>query len=209
MDDRNQLYILGASGHGKVVADIAVTLGYREIVFCDDDPAKEGQMILGYPIIGDRHAVPRGAHLAMGIGTNAVRRQVLAEAAERGWALPVLIHPSAVISPRAEVEAGTVVMANAVVNVGTMIGPGCILNTSCSVDHDCRLGASVHIAPGVRLSGNVIVGESSLLGTGSSVIQGVTIGSNSIIGVGSTVVRDVPDDVVAYGNPTRVVRPNE
>lgn len=203
------LYILGASGHGAVVADIAKAFGYREIVFCDDDPAKIGQTVLDCPIIGDRHAIPRGAQLAIGIGSNSVRQEVIDQAAEKGWDLPILIHPSAVISPHSKIQAGTVIMANAVVNVRSEIGPGCILNTSCSVDHDCELGASVHIAPGVSLSGDVTVGKLSMLGTGSCAVQGVTIGSNSMIGAGSTVVRDIPDNVVAYGNPAKVVRGNE
>ncbi len=208
MDDRDKLHILGASGHGAVVADIAMALGYQEIVFCDDDPAKLGQTILDCPVIGDRHAIPQGVQVAIAIGINSIRRQVIDQAREKGWDLPILIHPSAVISPHAKIQAGTVIMANAVVNVRSVVGPGCILNTSCSVDHDCKLGASVHIAPGVRLSGNVIVGELSMLGTGSCAIQGVTIGSNSMIGAGSAVVRDIPDNVVAYGNPTKVVRRN-
>ncbi len=198
------LYILGASGHGAVVAEIAMALGYRKIVFCDDDPAKIGQTILDCLIIGDRHAVPEEAEVVIAIGNNIIRNQVIDEAVKQEWVLPALIHPSAVISPSAKIHAGTVVMANSVVNARAGIGPGCILNTGSSVDHDCELGASVHIAPGVRLSGNVIVGELSMLGTGSCAIQGITIGSNSVVGAGSVVVRDIPDNVVAYGNPARV-----
>jgi UDP-N-acetylbacillosamine N-acetyltransferase len=206
---QDKLYILGASGHGAVIADIAMALGYRDIVFCDDDSTKAGQSILECPIIGDRDAMPRGAQIAVGIGRNTTRQGLIEQAAEKGWLLPILIHPSAVISPSAVIEHGTVAMANAVVNVRSVIGPGCILNTSCSVDHDCTLGASVHIAPGVRLSGNVIVGTLSMMGVGSCAIQDVLIGSNCMIGAGSTVIRDIPDDVVAYGNPAKIVKRNE
>lgn len=198
------LYILGASGHGAVVADIAMALGYRNIAFCDDDPAKLGQTILDCPIIGDRHTVPEAAEIVIAIGDNIIRNQVMDEAAKQGLVCPALIHPSAVISPSAKIHEGTVVMANSVVNARAVIGPGCILNTASSVDHDCELGTSVHIAPGVRLSGNVKVGALSMLGTGSCAIQGITIGSNSMVGAGSVVVRDIPDNVVAYGNPATV-----
>ncbi len=209
MDHQDQLYILGASGHGAVVAEIAAAFGYQNIVFCDDDPTKNGKTVLGYPVIGDGDVIPGGSHVAIGIGSNPIRQRLLGTASEKNWILPVLIHPSAVISASATLGLGTVAMANAVVNARAKIGAGCILNTSCSIDHDCELGDAVHIAPGARLSGNVTVGNLSMLGTGSSVIQGITIGSNSIVGVGSVVVRDIADNVVAHGNTNLVTKPNE
>ena len=203
------LYIIGASGHGTVVAEIAELIGYTDIIFCDDDHAKHGTAVLQYPVAGDRSIIPGGTHVAIGIGINSVRQQLVEHAAENGWHLPVICHPGAVLSRSAEIYDGAVIMACAAVNARSVIGRGAVLNTSCSVDHDCRLGECSHIAPGAHLSGNVTVGDLSTVGIGSCVKQNISIGANVVLGAGSVVVKDVPDNVVAFGNPARVIERND
>jgi sugar O-acyltransferase (sialic acid O-acetyltransferase NeuD family) len=205
MKDKQTLYILGAGGHGIVIAEIASDNGY-DICFCDDDSAKHGQTILKYPVVGACSSVPKGSVVALGVGDVSLRETLFRIGLQDSWNLPVLIHPRAVVSHSSSLGVGTVVMANAVINARSVVGWGGILNTSCSVDHDCRLGNLVHICPGAHLAGNVHVGNSTLVGVGSSVRDGVRIGERVVIGAGSVVVGDIPDGAVAYGNPARVVR---
>ncbi len=200
----SKVYIFGAGGHGAVVADICLACGYTIAGFIDDSPHSYGTIVLNWPVIGGREQLSRGACVVLGIGSNAVREELLRYAEESGWLLPPLVHPSATISPFASIGAGTVVMPHAVVNARACIGRGCILNTACSVDHDCTIGDAVHIAPGVRLAGDIRIGSQTLIGIGSCIHPGLTIGAEAIIGAGSVVVQDIPEKTLAYGCPARI-----
>lgn len=199
-----ELFIIGSGGHGAVVAEIALAAGLTVAAFIDDKPERLGQTVLEWTVIGDRRAVPDGAPVALAVGNNTERLALLAWAQARGLDLPVLVHPSAVVSPSARLGAATVVMAQAAVNARATIGPACILNTSCSVDHDCVLGDGVHVAPGARLCGNVEVSPAALVGVGSSILPSLRVGANAVVGGGAVVVGNLADNATAYGNPARV-----
>ena len=199
----SEIYVIGAGGHGAVVAELVELVGYSVAGFIDDDLALKGKWILGWQVIGGGESVPDGANVALGVGDNMCRLRLLEAALASGWKLPVLIHPSAVFSRSAEIGEGTVLIAQATVNARAVIGRGCILNTACSVDHDCTLGDCAHIAPGARLAGGVSVGETTLVGIGSCIRPCISIGRKCTIGAGSVVVSDIPDGAVAFGNPAR------
>ncbi len=198
------IYIVGAGGHGVVVAEIAEEVGFQVEGFIDDNPSLVGRQVMDWKVLGGRKVIPAGATVALAVGENTARADLLQEAEKSGWDLPVLIHPSSVISHSTKLGAGAIAAAHTVVNARAVIGPACILNTSSSVDHDCVLGKSVHIAPGVRLAGGVTVGDRTLIGIGSCVIPGIKIGYDCVIGAGSTVVSDIPHGSKAFGNPARV-----
>jgi len=198
------IYVIGAGGHGAVVAELAAMVGCCVVGFVDDNPALLGNQVLDWQVVGGIDSVPDGAAVALGIGNNAVRYDLLRMASERNWRLPVMVHPSAAVSASAELGEGTVLLAQTAVNARARIGRGCILNTGCSVDHDCVLGDCCHIAPGARLAGAVEVGEATLIGVGTSVLPCIRIGDRCTIGGGSVVTRAIPDGVTAYGNPARV-----
>lgn len=201
-----RLAILGASGHGKVLADIAQSCGWREVVFYDDAwPAR--QLNAHWPIVGDSAAL--FAHLSavdgtiVGIGNNQVRHDKQRLLAAAGAPLVSLIHPQAVISRHSTIGVGSVVMAGVVVNIDSRIGDGVILNTGCSVDHDNLLGDFVHLSPGARLAGGVTVGDLSWVGIGACIRQMIQIGSRVVIGAGAVVVKPVADGITAVGVPAR------
>ncbi len=204
-----KLAILGASGHGKVLADIALLQGWDEVVFFDD-AWPEKQAVSRWPIAGDGAALLQllqqagnfdGA--AIGIGHCATRLEKYRVLAEAGVVLPVLQHPRAVISTYAQVGAGSVFMASSVVNVDAQIGAACIINTGATVDHDCVLGEGVHIAPGAHVSGGVTIDEGTWVGVGACVRQGLYIGAGAMVGAGAVVLRDVPAGATVVGNPAR------
>lgn len=195
------MYLYGAGGHAKVVMDILRAQGIEVAAFIDDNPALKEWC--GIPVVQDTEGL---SPVIVCIGDCMSRRKVV----ERlHCQFATAMHPSAVIALSAYIGEGSVVMQGVVIQVDASIGRHCIINTKASVDHDCRIGDFAHIAPGCTLSGNVEVGEGTWIGVGTTVIQGVKIGRNCMIGAGSVVVKDIPDNVVAYGCPCKVIRKQE
>lgn len=193
----NRLIIIGAGGHGKVIADNAVKNGYTDIGFVDDHASG---LCMGFPILGrcsDLVKLDDGAtDFIIGIGNNPVRKAI-AEEYDVNWVR--LIHPTAQIGLGVTIGKGTVVMAGAIINACAAIGQHCIINTGAIVEHDNVIGDYVHLSPGVTLSGTVSVGECSWLGTGTSVINNVEICRNVTVGVGSVVIRSIQKEGTYYG----------
>ena len=204
-----RLAIFGASGHGKVIAEIALSTDWDSVEFYDDAfPVKasvDNCSIKGsLDTLLEKSNSYNGFHVA--IGENRTRLNILNHLLELDLSCPNIIAHSAVVSQSASLGVGIAIMANVVVNANAMLGNGVILNTSCSVDHDCNLAPGVHISPGAHLAGDVSVGICSWVGIGSAIIQGKVIGSNSIIGAGSTVITDIPSGVTAVGVPNKIIK---
>lgn len=195
-----KLIIIGASGHGKVVADIAIKNGYEKIEFLDDDESL--QSCGRYPVLGKSQDVKKIiGDVIVAIG-NAKIRQRIQESIDNGR-LSTLIHPDAVISDDVEIGKGSVIMAGAVVNPGTVIGAGCIINTSSSIDHDCTVHDYVHISIGSHVAGTVEIGRCTWIGAGATVSNNVKICSNCMIGAGAVVVGDIRNAGTYIGVPAR------
>jgi sugar O-acyltransferase (sialic acid O-acetyltransferase NeuD family) len=199
-----RLALLGASGHGKVVADAALTGGWGAVEFFDD-AWPQRQQNGPWQVKGDSEVLLARLQdfqgVIVSIGDCAVRWAKHQTLQAAGAPLVTVVHPSAVVSRYASLGIGTVVMAGAVVNIDTVVGQAGIINTGATVDHDCRLADAVHICPGAHLSGNVQVGHGSWVGIGSAVKQGMTIGQRVTVGSGAVVVQAVPDGVTVVGNP--------
>jgi sugar O-acyltransferase (sialic acid O-acetyltransferase NeuD family) len=204
-----QLIIIGAGGHGRVCAEIAVRCGYTVTGFCDPALAL-GEWINGIPVIAedDERLLAEwtdDADLFVALGDNTRRIELGELAQHQGIKLAILIDPTAVVSATAEIGAGSVVMANVVINANARIGAHCILNTACTIDHDGELGHGAQIGPGVNAAGDVTIGEKSLVGVGASLIPGVRVGRDAIVGAGAVVTGDVPDRVTVAGVPARPI----
>lgn len=205
----NRLAILGASGHGKVVADAAALCGWPHIDFFDD-AWPERTMCGVWPVVGGSAQLLGALNaydgVIVAIGNNAIRRTKQQLLEQAGAVMATIVHPAAVVSKHASLGAGSVVFATAVINPFCEIGEGAILNTGCSVDHDCSLGAFVHVSPGARLAGQVQVGDESWVGIGASVRQLTNIGAHVTVGAGAVVVAAVADNLTVVGVPARAVR---
>lgn len=205
-----QLAILGASGHGKVVAEAALASGWEGVDFYDDawpDKRRLGKWVVSGDTAALLKALARFDGVIVAIGGNSIRMAKIALLQEAGARMTTIVHPAATVSASALLGEGTVIMAGAVINADTVIGRGAILNTSCSVDHDCVLDGGVHISPGAHLAGDVRAGELSWVGIGASVRQGVTIGRAVLVGAGAAVVGDIADNLTVVGVPAKVLVP--
>jgi acetyltransferase EpsM len=207
------IVVIGAGGHARVVADVLRLTGRYEIAgFLDEvNPDRWGSEFCGYTILGGLDQLSalrsRGVqHAFVAVGDCGPRLRLARAAEETGLDCPVLRHPSSVAGSDVAVDRGTLLAAGAIVNVGSRIGAHVIVNTAATVEHDCTIGDGAHVCPGVHLAGNVVVGDAAWIGIGAIVLNGVRIGAGSTVGAGSVVTRDVPEGVVAFGNPARVVR---
>lgn len=194
------MYLFGASGHGKVVAEIAKQCQIEVTAFMDEDRSKT--QLLGYEVIHEMEDEPE--QLFITIGNNSIRKKI-SEKYHRSY-YPILIHPQAIISASSLLMEGTVVMAGASINAEVKIGKHCIINTNASIDHDCVLEDYVHISPNVALAGDVYIGGGTHVGIGACVIQGIRIGRWCTIGAGAVIIKDVPDGSTVVGNPGRVIK---
>lgn len=200
--------ILGASGHGKVIAELAILNNYNEIFFYDDKwPSID--KVEYWPVVGNTNTLLKDAYkydlIVVAIGHNATRQNLYQKLLNINSKIPPLVHPSAVISQYSKIGLGTVIMAGAVINPFCRIGQFCIINTSASIDHDCTISDGVHISPGSHLAGSINIGQTSWVGIGSCIKQQVTIGENVIIAAGATVVNNILNNQTVAGTPAKQI----
>lgn len=204
------LGVLGAGGHGRVIADTAMVSGrWAEVVFYDDKTALSN-VSEQWSLAGTFSDFILGQNACsaavVGIGDNASRAVAQQRIIDAQIAVATLVHPNSFVSPRADLGLGVVVFAGVQINIGAKIGDGCIINTGATVDHDCILGNYVHISPGARVAGGVSVGSQTWIGIGAVIKEKVVIGQGCIVGAGSVVLNDVPDHTIVVGVPaTRIL----
>lgn len=195
------VYLYGASGHAKVVMDIARLACIEVPCLIDDNP--QVNELAGLPVV---HSAEGFSPIIVTIGNCQIRRDIVEKLGKREYM--TVVHPSAIKAESVKIGYGSVVMAGAILNPDVRVGNHCIVNTGASIDHDCVLHDFVHVAPHCTLCGEVEIGEGTWIGAGTTVIQCVKIGKNCFIGAGSVVVKDIPDGCLAYGNPCRIITDN-
>jgi len=203
-----KLLILGAGGHGRVVADVARAVGHWNIIKFIDAKFPELDQSGEWEVVGNdedlTELVDENTDLAVAIGNNKTRQMLIEKLLDHGYSLPYIAHPTAVISEGANISQGTVIMPLAVVNYGAKIGLGCIVNTHVCVEHDCIIEDGVHLSPGCRLAGEVKVGSCSWIGIGASIIHQIEVASSVVVGAGAVVIQNVKENTTVAGVPARI-----
>ena len=200
--NRKKIVIIGAGGHGRVVADVAKLNGYESILFLDDDsenknPNKVGP-ISDFPNYIDKY------DFFVAVGNNASREKLTSHIAEFGANIVTLIHPRAVVCEDVKMGRGCFVMAGAVINTNVKIGEGVIVNTSSSIDHDCEIGDYTHVSVGTHIAGTVKTGKRVFLCAGVTVVNNVSISDDCVIGAGAVVVNNIDEKGLYLGVPARI-----
>lgn len=200
---KQEVIIIGASGHGKVVADIINVSGDRVIGFLDDNSQLRGRF-MDFPVLGkvDQFQEYKGYKFVVAIGNASIREKIANKMQCVKWY--TAIHPSAVISNLGvTIGEGTVVMANAVINAGTSIGKHCIINSSAVVEHDNQIEDFAHVSVGAKLAGTVYIGRRTWLGIGASISNNLSICADCMVGAGSVVVKDIEKAGTYVGVPAK------
>ncbi len=204
---KDKLLIIGASGHGKVVADIALKMSkWQTIAFLDDDESIKESM--GLEVIGksaDAYKYIESSEIFVGVGDNATRERIQEKLEGAGATIPILVHPKAVVGEQVEIGEGTAVMAGVVINCCTKISKGCIINSGVTIDHDNVIEDYIHISPGVNLAGSVKVGKSTWIGIGTVVSNNLSIASGCKVGAGAVVIKSIAQPGIYIGVPARKI----
>ena len=209
-----RLLIAGAGGHARVVAESAGLSGWTVAGWIG--PGDGGAVMSGIPRLGSDEDLARVWHgeaidaVIVAIGDNATRLRTAEDLARLAPVrFAVVVHPAAIVAPSAALGPGTFVYPGAIVNPGARLGAHCMITTASSVDHDCVLDDGVSTGPGARTGGDCTIGRATAIGIGAVVLHGRRIGADTVVGAGALVTRDLPDGVIAYGSPAKVVRTRE
>lgn len=199
------IVLIGASGHGKVCAEIAELTGYNGIRFLDDN--RELTECGGHPVVGAqddfRKYMGDGTAFFVSIGNSQTRKRIQTEIEAAGGRVATLVHPKSTISKDVKIGDGTAIMAGAVVNAGTTIGRGAIVNTSSSIDHDCVIGDYSHVAVGAHICGTVAIGTGVWIGAGATISNNLSICDGCMVGAGAVVIHDITISDKYIGVPAK------
>jgi len=213
---KNNIILIGASGHARVVIETIKLLPDFELVGLIDDFQQPGTKVVDVSVLGGMHDLPllvathRITHYHVAIGDNYKRYELSHKVRETVPALQFanIVHPSARISSSARLSrrGGVFVGTNCVLNSHARLHEGCLINTAAVVEHDCEMYDFASLAPSATMGGNCSIGTHTAIGIGATLCHRISVGPHSVIGAGSAVVNDLSGHVVAYGNPARPQR---
>ena len=212
-----KVLLIGCGQHCAVVLYNMQAQGlYEAVGIVDVDPNKTGSIIHGKEVLGDyspqsldrirkKYNVNK---FFIAFGAMKHRKKVFNYMIAQGWEPITIIHPNATVSAEAKIGKGCLIECGCLITPNPIIGDNVVINTGSQVNHDNIIGDHVFIASGVILSGGVSISQNTLLDDGVIVTLGCKVGKNALIGAGSIVTKNIPDDVIAYGCPCKIVRYN-
>lgn len=211
---KKNIIIFGASGHGSVILDCIEKEGKYNVIGFLDSFKERGSIHCGYPVLGSEDDLPlilSNKNIFAGviaIGDNWQRKLMLDKIIliSPEFQFINVIHPNAIIGKDVVIGQGTVIMAGVIVNSSSIIKNHCILNTNSLLEHDCVMENFSSLSPGVNTSGNVLLGKGSAICIAATIVEGVVIGNHTIVGAASLVIDNLPNEVLAYGSPAKVIR---
>jgi len=199
-----QIYIIGAGGHGKVAIRAAQLCGTEVVAVFDDASEKHGTTLLGAPVVGNVPSIlqMRSLPTLIAIGDNHTRLRLASQFA-LDWVS--VVHPKAIVDCYAEVGVGVLILAGAVIQTLATVCDHAIINDNATVEHDCRIARGAHVSCNSCLAGGAQLGEGSLIGMGASVLPGIQVGDGAIVGAGAVVTKNLDEHVTAFGVPAQVL----
>lgn len=211
---KRPLIVVGCGGFGKEVIwsaqkfNAAHPGSYELLGYCDDDPAKKGQIVYGYPVLGSPEQVDANRvekpFFVCSIGNNQTRSRVVERLLALGWTPVTIIDPSVIVADNAVVGVGTYVGEYSILCPNAKIGSHVIVNNLTTIGHDALLGDFAQISPGARVSGGCVVDEGATLGSNAVIVQYKRVGRYATVGACSFAMTNIPDGATAVGNPARI-----
>jgi len=211
-----RLAIYGAGGLGKEIHMLAdqinkIRHSWEEIIFIDDVTAEKeikGCRVVNYnTFLNMLNTDECEAVIAQG---EPYFRYALSEKIEKsGYNLAKLIHPDIFISDDTVVGKGSIISYGCFISCDVTIGKSVMIQPLSNIGHDTVIDDYSMISAYVNISGHCHIGERTYISPSVPIIDNISVGKDTIIGTGSVVFRDLPDNVVALGNPARPMKNNE
>ena len=212
-----KLCLYGAGGFGKEVYDIAARINktdsrWDEILFIDDNPNidktyNNSRLFSADSMLEELdHST---IEIIISIGEPVIKKRLFNKIKSKGIRLATLVDPSALISDTAAMGEGVIVAPFSNITCSTVLGSNVSINAHTTVGHDITIGNHTVVSTNVTIGGNSVIGKESYIGLGAQTKENLSIGSEVIIGMGSIVFKDIPDKMIAMGNPARPIRRNE
>ena len=207
------LYIIGAGGFGREVAWIVERINSIKPTwnlkgFIDDNETLWGRTEGEYHVFGgcEYLSALEDVYTVCAVGSSNVRKKIIEKLKDTSVKFATLVDPSVLYSNSVKIGEGAIVCAGTIITVDVNIGDHVIVNLDCTIGHDAVIDDFVTIYPSVNVSGNVLIGECSELGTGTQIIQGKKVISNTIIGAGAIVVKDCLESGTYVGSPAKKIK---
>jgi UDP-N-acetylbacillosamine N-acetyltransferase len=198
-----KLIILGFGGHARSVADVALALGFKTLVFVDEQ-AREGELFLNFPVLKSFTPDDPKSWCAFPASGNALFRQAQTDLIQQlGWQLISLIAPSATLGVGFEIGDGVFIGQQAHIGPMAKVGSGSIVNSGAVVEHECTIGEWAHVSVNATMGGRSSLGDYSMLGAGATVIDNITIVRQTHIGAGALVIKKISVSGIYVGIPAK------
>lgn len=208
------LGIYGSGGLGREVLELAKVINtnnrWKDIVFIDDvtkGKCNDVDLYTFEEFINKFKTTD--TEIVIALGEPAVREILYNKVVNRGYKLATLIHPNVVIPKDSRIGQGVVINLGDYISCGVNIEDNVFLQQYVVIGHDSVLQRHGVLSAFVAIAGHCSIGEGTYIGMHVPVKENTSIGNNVIVGMGSCVLRDIPDDVVALGNPARAMAKNE
>ena len=209
------IVIIGAGGVGRetalIIQDInKVNKEWNLLGFIDDNADIKGSKVNGYEVLGNLSFLEnynKEIYVVCAIANYKIKKTIIEKLKNNtNIKYATLVHPSTKINNTVEIGEGCIVYQNVILTANISIGNHVIISPRCGIGHDARVENYCSLLWNVSVSGNVLLKEGVLLGSASTIIQGLTVGEGSILGAGTVVIRDIADNVTAVGNPARILK---
>ena len=207
------IIIIGAGGVGRetalIIEDInEVNKEWNLLGFVDDGKEVE-QIINGYRVLGNLQYLKeysKEVYVVCAIANYKIKKSIIDKLKEnKNIKFATLIHPSTKLNNTVSIGEGCIIYQNVIATANITIGDHVIISPKTGIGHDSVVENYCSLLWNVNVSGNVVVKEGVLVGSGATIIQGLSVGQKSIIGAGAVVIRDIPSNTTAVGNPTRLI----
>lgn len=209
-----EVIIIGAGGHAAELRDYINHFNQRSedkirvVGFIDDEEVQYNYYDFTEKYLGSikEHKVLEDIYYIMGIANLKYRKPIVESFLKNGAQFIRLIHPTALVSPSAEIGEGVIISHNVSIGPKAIIGDFNMLNSRCTIGHDSKIGNYNFISPQVAISGSCIIGNENMIGTNACTIPGISIGNNNIIAAGMTINRTVRDnETIIYRHKERLI----
>lgn len=208
------IVLFGGGPHIAYCIEIIEKENKYKIIGLTDTNSSIGDIILGYPVIGSQNELVKlveeykidaglisiGDNYSRNIVYDCVKGQI------PDFEFINAIHPSVIIGKNVKIGFGVVIMAGCIINTNARIGNFGFLATGAQLEHDCCMEDYSSLSAGSVTGGKVRIGKYSAITMGVIVLDRINIGENVVVGSGSLVTKDIPDNVLVYGHPAKIIR---